>query len=127
MQLSTVLLTNGHRPAHLMQEQPRASASSSGNGSTPSSGGSAAPRSTQNGSGSSGSHGGELAGGRKHGSRKQQITARLLVDCMGHYSPVVKQMRGGSKPEAMVLVLGGCADGVPAELNRWATPVMHSS
>lgn len=101
-----------------MQEQPRASASSSRNGSTPSGSSRPAPSSTQNGSGS---HGGEPTGRGKPGSRKQQITARLLVDCMGHYSPVVKQMRGGSKPEAMVLVLGGCADGVPADLNRWVT------
>jgi hypothetical protein len=113
---------------HKLQEQPRASASSSGNGSTPSSRGSAAPRSTQNGSGSTdGAHCGEPTGSRKNGSRKQQITARLLVDCMGHYSPVVKQMRGGSKPEAMVLVLGGCADGVPPELNRWVMPLNASA
>jgi hypothetical protein len=46
---------------------------------------------------------------------------------MGHYSPVVKQMRGGSKPEAMVLVLGGCADGVPPELNRWVMPLNASA
>ncbi len=39
---------------------------------------------------------------------------------MGHYSPIVKQMRGGSKPQGMVLVVGTCADGVPAERNRCA-------
>ncbi len=44
--------------------------------------------------------------------------ARLLVDCCGHYSPIVKQMRGGAKPQAMVLVVGSCADGSPPEQNR---------
>ena len=39
---------------------------------------------------------------------------------MGHYSPIVKQMRGGAKPQGMVLVVGTCADGVPAERNRRA-------
>ena len=54
------------------------------------------------------------------GPRRHEVTARLLVDCMGHYSPVVKQMRGGSKPQGMVLVVGTCAHGVPAERNRCA-------
>jgi lycopene cyclase CruP len=33
------------------------------------------------------------------------------LDCMGHYSPIVKQMRGKAKPEGMVIVVGGCAEG----------------
>ena len=52
------------------------------------------------------------------GSQRHEVTARLLVDCMGHYSPVVKQMRGGAKPQGMVLVVGTCAEGVPADRNR---------
>ena len=36
---------------------------------------------------------------------------------MGHYSPIVKQMRGGAKPEGMVLVVGSCADGIAQEAN----------
>ena len=39
------------------------------------------------------------------------VTSRLLVDCMGHYSPVVRQMRGRARPEGMVLVVGSCATG----------------
>ena len=54
------------------------------------------------------------------GPQRREVTARLLLDCMGHYSPIVKQMRGGAKPEGMVLVVGTCADGVPAERNRCA-------
>ena len=49
-----------------------------------------------------------------------EVRARLLLDCMGHYSPIVKQIRGGRKPEGMVLVVGTCADGIPAENNTCA-------
>eukprot|EP00775_Hariotina_reticulata_P005190 gene5190-5428_t len=38
-----------------------------------------------------------------------RLSCRLLLDCMGHYSPVVKQIRGRAKPDGMVLVVGGCA------------------
>lgn len=53
----------------------------------------------------------------KVGRGRKQVNARLLVDCMGHYSPIVKQMRGGAKPEGMVLVVGSCADGIAQEAN----------
>ena len=56
------------------------------------------------------------------GPQRREVTARLLVDCMGHYSPIVKQMRGGAKPHGMVLVVGTCADGVPADQNRCPNP-----
>ena len=52
------------------------------------------------------------------GPQRNEVTARLLVDCMGHYSPIVKQMRGSAKPQGMVLVVGTCAEGMPAERNR---------
>ena len=29
----------------------------------------------------------------------------------GHYSTIVKQLRGKAKPDGMVLVVGGCATG----------------
>jgi lycopene cyclase CruP len=48
------------------------------------------------------------------------LTARLLVDVMGHYSPIVKQVRGGQRPDGMVVVVGGCMDGIPAEANTSA-------
>jgi len=42
------------------------------------------------------------------------ITCSLVIDCMGHFSPIVKQLRDGAKPESIVLVVGGCAsEGVP--------------
>jgi lycopene cyclase CruP len=41
----------------------------------------------------------------------------------GHWSPIVRQMRGSSKPDGMCLVVGGCASGFPAEGNRFrSTP-----
>lgn len=39
------------------------------------------------------------------------ITARLLVDAMGHFSPIVQQARQGKKPDAVCMVVGTCATG----------------
>jgi hypothetical protein len=33
----------------------------------------------------------------------------------GHYSPIVKQLRGKAKPDGMVLVVGGCAEYITGE------------
>ena len=38
---------------------------------------------------------------------------RLLLDAMGHFSPIVQQARQGQKPEAVCLVVGSCAKGFP--------------
>ena len=46
----------------------------------------------------------EAAGGLK---------TRLLIDAMGHFSPIVKQARQGEKPEGVCLVVGSCAKGFP--------------
>jgi lycopene cyclase CruP len=50
----------------------------------------------------------------------QELTCRLLIDCMGHYSPITKQIRGEQRPDGMVLVVGGCMEGVPPERNTSA-------
>jgi lycopene cyclase CruP len=42
-----------------------------------------------------------------------QFTARLLIDAMGHLSPITKQARQGKKPDALCLVVGSCAQGFP--------------
>ncbi|NER92053.1 FAD-binding oxidoreductase [Moorena sp. SIO3A2] len=42
-----------------------------------------------------------------------QVKARLLIDAMGHFSPIVKQVRQGQKPEGVCLVVGSCAEGYP--------------
>jgi lycopene cyclase CruP len=41
------------------------------------------------------------------------IKTRLLIDGMGHFSPIIKQARQGKKPEAVCVVVGSCAQGYP--------------
>ncbi|HTL90054.1 MAG TPA: FAD-binding oxidoreductase [Leptolyngbya sp.] len=43
----------------------------------------------------------------------RSLTARLMLDAMGHFSPVVRQARQGKKPEGVCLVVGTCANGFP--------------
>lgn len=43
----------------------------------------------------------------------QTLTARLLVDAMGYFSPIVQQIRQGRKPDSICLVVGTCAQGFP--------------
>ena len=46
-----------------------------------------------------------------HAGGNSSLTARLLIDAMGHFSPIVRQVRSGSKPDAVCLVVGTCAEG----------------
>ncbi len=46
-------------------------------------------------------------------SIQKKFTARLMLDAMGHFSPIVRQARQGKKPDAMCLVVGSCAKGFP--------------
>jgi lycopene cyclase CruP len=39
------------------------------------------------------------------------LTARVLLDAMGHFSPIVRQARRGRQPDAVCLVVGTCAQG----------------
>ena len=41
------------------------------------------------------------------------LKARLLIDAMGNFSPIVQQARQGGKPEGVCLVVGSCAQGFP--------------
>jgi lycopene cyclase CruP len=43
----------------------------------------------------------------------KSLKARLLIDAMGHFSPIVKQARQGEQPEGVCLVVGSCAKGFP--------------
>ncbi len=43
----------------------------------------------------------------------QPFHARLLLDVMGHFSPIVAQARQGQQPEGVCLVVGTCAQGYP--------------
>ncbi|MEH1805993.1 FAD-binding oxidoreductase [Nostoc sp.] len=42
-----------------------------------------------------------------------QFKTRLLIDAMGHFSPISQQARQGKKPDALCLVVGSCAQGFP--------------
>lgn len=44
----------------------------------------------------------------------QTLTSRLLLDAMGHFSPIIKQARQGKTPDAVCLVVGTCATGYPS-------------
>ncbi|MBL1174686.1 FAD-dependent oxidoreductase [Pantanalinema sp. GBBB05] len=46
-------------------------------------------------------------------TEQESFTARLLLDAMGHFSPIVRQSRQGKRPEAVCLVVGTCATGFP--------------
>jgi lycopene cyclase CruP len=43
----------------------------------------------------------------------EQFKTRLLIDAMGHLSPITQQARQGKKPDALCLVVGSCAQGFP--------------
>ncbi|MHC5744497.1 MAG: FAD-dependent monooxygenase family protein [Nostoc sp.] len=42
-----------------------------------------------------------------------QFKTRLLIDAMGHFSPITQQARQGKKPDALCLVVGSCTQGFP--------------
>ncbi|KAF3543893.1 hypothetical protein DY000_02001717 [Brassica cretica] len=39
------------------------------------------------------------------------LSSRLVIDAMGNFSPILKQIKGGRKPDGMCLVVGSCAHG----------------
>jgi lycopene cyclase CruP len=45
----------------------------------------------------------------------QELTTRLLLDAMGHFSPIGRQARQGKIPDAVCLVVGTCAQGMPEQ------------
>lgn len=54
---------------------------------------------------------------------------RLMLDAMGHFSPIVQQARQGKKPDAVCLVVGTCAAGFPpnpsGDLIATITPIQN--
>ncbi|MBR8832438.1 MAG: hypothetical protein N5P05_003680 [Chroococcopsis gigantea SAG 12.99] len=58
-----------------------------------------------------------------------QIKCRLLIDAMGHFSPIARQARNGEKPQGVCLVVGSCAGGFPhnetGDLIYSFTNIMH--
>ncbi|MEM9804213.1 MAG: FAD-binding oxidoreductase, partial [Cyanobacteria bacterium P01_D01_bin.56] len=57
------------------------------------------------------------------------LTSRLLIDTMGHFSPIVQQARQGESPDAVCLVVGTCATGYDqnqtGDLITSFTPITH--
>ncbi len=52
-------------------------------------------------------------GVKVHGG-EAKFTTRLMLDVMGHGSPIAKQARGQQSPDGICLVVGTCAQGMPA-------------
>ncbi|CAO2163330.1 unnamed protein product [Urochloa humidicola] len=44
-------------------------------------------------------------------SDDDSLSCRLVIDAMGNFSPIVRQIRSGRKPDGMCLVVGACARG----------------
>ena len=42
-----------------------------------------------------------------------RYNSRVMLDAMGHFSPVSRQARQGQQPDAICLVVGSCAQGFP--------------
>jgi len=59
----------------------------------------------------------------------QGFNTRLLVDGMGHFSPIARQSRQGRQPDAVCLVVGSCATGYAhndtGDLFASITPIQH--
>ncbi len=61
---------------------------------------------------------------------EKTIATSLLIDAMGHFSPIIKQVRKGTKPEAVCVVVGSCAQGYPqndtGDLIYSFTPIINN-
>ncbi|DBB10582.1 TPA: hypothetical protein ACH3X3_007098 [Trebouxia sp. C0006] len=42
---------------------------------------------------------------------QHDVTGQLLIDCMGNFSPIVRQVRWGHKPDGVCMVVGSCCRG----------------
>jgi lycopene cyclase CruP len=58
-----------------------------------------------------------------------QLTSKLFIDAMGHFSPLAAQARAGVKPEGICLVVGSCATGYEqnetGDIFASITPIQH--
>jgi lycopene cyclase CruP len=84
---------------------------------------------------------GEAEGQRSRGAEEQRSTkeenhslltfkTRLLLDAMGHFSPITGQARHKQKPDGICLVVGSCAQGFgqndAGDLLVSFTPIQHN-
>eukprot|EP00897_Mesotaenium_endlicherianum_P002101 jgi/Mesen1/1919/ME000144S01047 len=60
-----------------------------------------------------------LSVGRSGGkeAKSMLLMARLVIDAMGNFSPIVRQVRWGQKPDGVCLVVGTCARGFAPAAN----------
>jgi len=71
--------------------------------------------------------------GRRNGANGSQdsasepIHARLVLDCMGNASPIVRQMRKGKKLDGVCLVVANCARGFQESANKSADFIVTNS
>jgi len=56
--------------------------------------------------------------GSSSGEPEKAMAGKLLVDCMGNQSPIVRQVRHGRKPDGVCLVVGSCCRGFREEENQ---------
>eukprot|EP00904_Undaria_pinnatifida_P002243 jgi/Undpi1/12019/HiC_scaffold_4.g01718.m1 len=61
---------------------------------------------------------GAKSGSTSDGDVGGEVTSRLVLDCMGNASPMVRQIRWGKKPEGVCLVVGSCARGYNPDTNK---------
>ena len=74
-------------------------------------------------------HSNGVAIATRQGDHVQTLTTRLVLDAMGHFSPIALQARQGAPPDAACLVVGTCASGYPenatGDLFVSFTPIQH--
>ena len=58
-----------------------------------------------------------------------RLASKLVIDAMGHFSPLAAQARAGKKPEGICLVVGSCATGFAhnetGDIFASITPIQH--
>ncbi|MCO5609180.1 hypothetical protein L7F22_063403 [Adiantum nelumboides] len=54
----------------------------------------------------------------------QILHSRLVIDAMGNFSPIVRQVRWGQRPDGICLVVGTCARGFE---NNFTSDIIYSS
>ncbi|KAL4433254.1 hypothetical protein ABPG77_003302 [Micractinium sp. CCAP 211/92] len=79
------------------------------------------------GGGGAGSSNGSAAQQQQQQQEGRSLTARLVLDCMGHASPVVRQVRWGQKPDGVCLVVGTCCRGFDPETNTTGDVIYTNS
>ncbi|XP_021743174.1 uncharacterized protein LOC110709269 isoform X1 [Chenopodium quinoa] len=57
-------------------------------------------------------------------SEEKILSSRLIIDAMGNFSPITRQIRNGRKPDGVCVVVGSCASGFT---NNTTSDVIYSS